>query len=149
MPLPIESDVSNVPDIMENPREARSYDNISSTPSITTASDELDEEINISFPPAPQRHNNRQRKPPYWMEDFVVNTSIVENSSTINTPNTLNNSTVYTPHTYPYNVTLNFRIDCIFFLTNVSSTSKPHSYDQAKINYQWVHDMDEEIRALE
>lgn len=108
--------------------------------------------ITYTFELAPlHRHSTRQRKPPSWLDDFVVNVSVANNnmSPPHNSLSTLNAPTAYTPYTYPYTISPSFKPAYVNFLANVSSMHEPYSYSQAKKAYEWVQAMNQELEALE
>lgn len=77
-----------------------------------------------------QRQSTRTRKTPAWLNDYVVNTSITDASTSDITPTKPD----YTPNTYLYITANYFNSSYTNFLVNVSTVSEPYSYEQAKEN---------------
>lgn len=95
-----------------------------------------------------QRHSTRERRPPSWLNDFVVYASIANNSFVNCNSSIFNTCNAYTPCTFPYTISPNLRPTYDNFLTNGSSVCEPSSYDKSKRNSEWVQAMNTEIEVL-
>lgn len=146
LPLPIiEENSSNT---VENTEGIRSRDNDSNITILPHQTEDSGEEGNDTAQNISHKHSDKQRKPPSWMEDYVINTTTAGDIFTID--ETCNKtSSAYTPCTYPYTVSQNLSSAYVNFLANTTSVFEPYSYEQAKMSDEWVQAMAEEVKALE
>lgn len=126
-PLPLATDDFIVPNIVENLEETSCQDDQPVMTSSPHQYDEINDENGTTDQNASYRHSSRQRRPPSWMEDYVINATKTENLS-INLDdnystdvNTSKSTTAYTPCTYPYMVSQNFSSAYVNFLANTAT----------------------------
>lgn len=98
--------------------------------------------VNSSNSEVSSRSSTRQRVPPRWMDDFMINSTNISASHIIH-------NAAYTPRTFLYMISPALKPAYVNFLTNLSSAREPWSYEQSKIDSNWVQAMDQELEALE
>lgn len=105
-----------------------------------------------------QRHGSRQRRAPRWLDDYIVNTNIIDVVKTSVTNNFSPSRnlvhehetfTDYTPCTYPYVISHVLKNEYVNFLANLSAECEPYSYEQAMKKVEWVHPMNKELLVLD
>lgn len=96
------------------------------------------------------RQSMRDRRPPRWLDDFIVNSCYTEEQCTSPTlPKKSCTTVTYNIKTFPYISSSNLRPEYVNFLTNLSSGHEPRSYTQDRNDSNWVDAMSQEIEALE
>lgn len=134
VPLPLDHDMDSVPNNVEDTEE-EILD--------TSNNSDLIEDSSIT---ASHRRSTRQKKMTNWLNDYVLNTVVTEDTSeNHDSPDTQRKLTSYTRQTFPYNVSKSLNRAYVNFLTNIFAVKEPHTYDQAKRCDEWIQVMQQEI----